>query len=991
METPRSDNIVFNFDSVAIPGLAGYKEKKQEEYDERQRAQEYSRQQRREKYRNTKKKISEDTRIPIPRYIAQERYTMFNNFASNVGTLLAITILTLIPVAYKGKNAIMKEWQKHRGGLPKYFTLDSWCNFNTGIPCGETNMIIVIDADKCKDPETQIDGVDYLNNWGITRINTWKVQTPSGGIHLYFKYKPEYTWQKAAKIWRLHGKDVCVDLLTNGSYVMAPGSVHPNGGEYKVISGFGCDNTPIADLPETLIKALNESKANPESPLYQKPINRPYREYKFNQSDLTILSLILNCFDVKLADDWDSWVSIGWRIKAITSRFGMQYEGFELWDDFSKLSTKYNSGDDTTQTDYLYERFDITDIDVNWAMNSLAWLAKNKNPNKAAEIEAKMKDFYSRAYNAVCVDTEDLIDICGSSADKIQDNSYENLVLKYNMGIFDRKNGSALSDYRKWSVRIPQRDGFITTHDELNKLLLDTVAFVISLNKFIIKSREPATKAGERDQVKWEYYPANEFISKTSAAYDALIYIKNSKYVAGAGGYEPEYLPPVKLNEYIVKYKQTIFGFQNAVFDPYTNFIDNVYTVFGTNQGRINSEIRFNFNLFMGFQAEYDPHLVIDESKFDKILWHIKYIWCCYNDKLPANDKKNIKALELYNYILNWFAYLFQNPSKKNGVCLWLQGVQGSGKTAILEEFFCKLIVGDASSLTVNNLELLTARFNSIMENRFLTVGDEIGSFIDPRQKGILKNIVSQKETTSEKKFHERVKVRDHNHFIFCTNEFKPVFSEIGDRRNLMIMISKVMATVKDYFDGLATQFSQPSADHMYNWLMRRDISKWNPLPIPNTEWRDELQEEVMDSWLKYMGRILRYETPIKNNSTEYTSTVHTLYSAWCKIDNIRPEGDRWFLKRLVSDLELNNDKKKDNGKLDYVASGKPPGGADWKSCMIFDFSRLVLKMRNRLKRPDYLDEYYRDDGSVIICEGQLEEMTREAQARQTFDNRISN
>ena len=54
------------------------------------------------------------------------------------------------------------------------------------------------------------------------------------------------------------------------------------------------------------------------------------------------------------------------------------------------------------------------------------------------------------------------------------------------------------------------------------------------------------------------------------------------------------------------------------------------------------------FNLFTSFKAKkgYDE---IAESKIDKILWHIKYIWCKNND-------------DLYNYIINWLAHLMQFP-----------------------------------------------------------------------------------------------------------------------------------------------------------------------------------------------------------------------------------------------------------------------------------------------------------------------------------------
>ena len=65
------------------------------------------------------------------------------------------------------------------------------------------------------------------------------------------------------------------------------------------------------------------------------------------------------------------------------------------------------------------------------------------------------------------------------------------------------------------------------------------------------------------------------------------------------------------------------------------------------------------FNLFTSFKAK-KTYSEIDESKIDKILWHIKYIWCKNND-------------DLYNYIINLLAHLMQCPHKKIGITILLK------------------------------------------------------------------------------------------------------------------------------------------------------------------------------------------------------------------------------------------------------------------------------------------------------------------------------
>jgi len=87
------------------------------------------------------------------------------------------------------------------------------------------------------------------------------------------------------------------------------------------------------------------------------------------------------------------------------------------------------------------------------------------------------------------------------------------------------------------------------------------------------------------------------------------------------------------------------------VFNPYNNHKKN------------------EFNRWTGF--DYENTGLPNMDKLQYWLNHIKTIWA-------DNDEKT------YEYILNWFARIFQTPHKKNNVCLVLHSVEGVGKTMIL-------------------------------------------------------------------------------------------------------------------------------------------------------------------------------------------------------------------------------------------------------------------------------------------------------------------
>ena len=119
------------------------------------------------------------------------------------------------------------------------------------------------------------------------------------------------------------------------------------------------------------------------------------------------------------------------------------------------------------------------------------------------------------------------------------------------------------------------------------------------------------------------------------------------------------------------------------------------------------------FNLFTSFKAKKSDSEIY-ESKIDKILWHIRYIWCKNND-------------DLYNYIINWLAHLMQYPYKKIGVAMLLKSKQGSGKN-IIWEFIADFIIGKKYSLVIGDIDRLLGRFNAIVQNKVITICDEISN-----------------------------------------------------------------------------------------------------------------------------------------------------------------------------------------------------------------------------------------------------------------------
>lgn len=159
--------------------------------------------------------------------------------------------LPVIPcMGDNGKVACVK-WGCYKERLPKYKEVTGWQSqfpkANLGLLTGDVSGITVIDIDTGKPDIIK----QMIKHFGETPI---KVKTPSGGMHLYYRYHDE---QSHTGI-----EGLPVDVRANGGYVIAPPSVHPKlQSAYKFMEG-GLHN--IKNLPTLRRGSLPKTVAEKE-------------------------------------------------------------------------------------------------------------------------------------------------------------------------------------------------------------------------------------------------------------------------------------------------------------------------------------------------------------------------------------------------------------------------------------------------------------------------------------------------------------------------------------------------------------------------------------------------------------------------------------------------------------------------------------------------------------------------------------------------------
>lgn len=196
-----------------------------------------------------------------------------------------------------------------------------WPYANMAVSTGKASGLIVVDVDA--------GGEESL--LGFELPETVEVITGSGGRHLYYK-RPETELKYKTVRGILQG----VDIRADGGYVIAPPSKHFSGRTYQWDAAHHPDDMAVADCPEWLLEKISEVLPGPNSRVWTPSGKLP--------SDIVeILSYIPS-------DAEDTWTKVG---------MALHYEdpsSFELFDDWSKKSSKYSTAAAKKKWDYFDRR-----------------------------------------------------------------------------------------------------------------------------------------------------------------------------------------------------------------------------------------------------------------------------------------------------------------------------------------------------------------------------------------------------------------------------------------------------------------------------------------------------------------------------------------------------------------------------------------------------------------------------------------------------------
>ena len=312
------------------------------------------------------------------------------------------------------------------------------------------------------------------------------------------------------------------------------------------------------------------------------------------------------------------------------------------------------------------------------------------------------------------------------------------------------------------------------------------------------------------------------------------------------------------------------------VFDPTPSAPTNVYNMFG------------GFDVSKIDVSDLSHREA--EENCQHLLNHIYNIWCGRNQ-------------EIYDYCLNWFAYILQRPWIKIGVLLAVKSREGAGKGIVFD--YLRHILGGRLYAQINSIDQLIGNHNSVLEGRLLINGDEIVWGGNIKDGNSLKGVITEQEIWIHEKYRARYKIQNTTAICISSNEDRSMSAREGDRRSFGMELANTWAgrqktpEHKKYFcDISGTNHFGIARDRVEGFakvLFERDLTNFNPRNPPITELLTDQMERNWTAVQKFWKGVLerggfsiedRFKRPTRVDKPETNDYGTKMITTYLDYDN---------------------------------------------------------------------------------------------------------
>ena len=227
---------------------------------------------------------------------------------------------------------------------------------------------------------------------------------------------------------------------------------------------------------------------------------------------------------------------------------------------------------------------------------------------------------------------------------------------------------------------------------------------------------------------------------------------------------------------------------------------------------------------------------------------------------LFINHVKNIICdgkEEHYEWLLDWFADLIQNPAEPKGCCLVMRGDEGCGK-GTLANTIGKLF-GTHHRHLIDDTHL-TSNFNAHMMDAITVFADEITYGGNKKTEGKLKGLVTERSLLGERKGVDSIQYRNMAHLMIASNNQWVIPAGQNSRRWFMVDVSGDRIGDHAYFTEIADEIHNGGLEAILYYLMNRKItSQLNLAPVTEAIIEQRVLTGQQDSILSFWtSRLIR-------------------------------------------------------------------------------------------------------------------------------------
>ncbi len=286
------------------------------------------------------------------------------------------------------------------------------------------------------------------------------------------------------------------------------------------------------------------------------------------------------------------------------------------------------------------------------------------------------------------------------------------------------------------------------------------------------------------------------------------------------------------------------------------------------------------------------------EGPCNLFLRHLKEIICAGN-------------VDNYEWLLDWCADLFQDPTNPKGCCIVMRGAEGSGKGTFantIGEMF-----GPHYRHLIDDSHLLS-NFNAHMIDALFVFADEITWGGNKKTAGKLKGMVTERHLVGERKGIDAVGYRNMIHMVIASNSEWVIPAGSNSRRWFMMDVAADKSHSTQYFKDIYDELDNGGREALLYFFLNRNIIA-NLTRAPETQALQEqramsLQSDTVVSW--WTRIVSREELPIADIKSDdpldntwpnrvRKEDLHETYEQWCMDRKLRAYELISFCQKLAN------------------------------------------------------------------------------------------